>query len=206
LVTAGVRVADEEGLKAVSMQRVGSEVGVTKMALYRHVPGRAELLALMIDEAVGSPPPPEDKTWREAMTTWATAMRRVFSAHRWLLEAAVGPRVLGPNEMGWFEAGLHALRLLPLDAAEQLDTLTTVSSHVRGIVFQQTEPATRRALAAAQSNVLAEHGERFPLIIAALRTGERQDGDSFHFGLARILEGIDSLVASRARPGGRGME
>src|SRR5690606_12043016 len=120
-------------------------------------------------EAVGSPPLPKDETWRDAMTTWATAMHRVFIAHRWLLEAAVGPRVLGPNEMGWFEAGLRALRRLPLDAAEQLDILTTVSSHVRGIALQQTEPATRRALAAAQADVLAEHAERFPLTAAALR-------------------------------------
>ncbi len=204
LVAAGIRIADRDGLDAVSMQRVASEVGVTKMALYRHVAGRAELVALMVDEAIGSPPGGETGTWREGVTAWALAMHRVFATHRWLLEVTVGPRVLGPNEMGWFEAGLHVLDVLPLDAIEQLDTMTTVNSHVRGIALQQTEPASRRALARIQADVLAEHSGRYPLTAAALREstrsdrpGDGQDVDSLHFGLTRILDGIDVLIASR---------
>ncbi len=54
---AAVLLADAEGLEAASMQRVADDVGLTKMALYRYVPGRAELVALMI-EPLGTPPRP----------------------------------------------------------------------------------------------------------------------------------------------------
>ena len=53
---AGVAVGDAEGIGAVTMQRVADELGVTKMALYRYLPGKAELVALMIDIGLGEPP------------------------------------------------------------------------------------------------------------------------------------------------------
>lgn len=56
IAQAAVQVADADGLAAVSMQRVATELGVTKMALYRYVPGKAELIALMVDTAAGQPP------------------------------------------------------------------------------------------------------------------------------------------------------
>ncbi|MFI2712654.1 TetR/AcrR family transcriptional regulator [Micromonospora sp. NPDC018662] len=54
---AGIAVADADGLDGLTMQRVAESLAVTKMALYRYVPGRAELVALMLDEALGEPPP-----------------------------------------------------------------------------------------------------------------------------------------------------
>ena len=49
VLDAAIGVADREGLRAISMQRVAAELGLTKMALYRYVPGRAELIALMTE-------------------------------------------------------------------------------------------------------------------------------------------------------------
>ncbi|MEU7574116.1 TetR/AcrR family transcriptional regulator C-terminal domain-containing protein [Micromonospora sp. NPDC049240] len=54
---AGIAVADADGLDGLTMQRVAESLAVTKMALYRYVPGRAELVALMLDAALGEPPP-----------------------------------------------------------------------------------------------------------------------------------------------------
>ncbi|WP_258025459.1 TetR/AcrR family transcriptional regulator, partial [Streptomyces bambusae] len=55
VAAAGVAIADAEGLAGVSMQRVAGELGVTKMALYRYLPGKAELVALMVEAALGVP-------------------------------------------------------------------------------------------------------------------------------------------------------
>ncbi|HEY1619933.1 MAG TPA: TetR/AcrR family transcriptional regulator, partial [Streptosporangiaceae bacterium] len=49
IVAAAVGIADAAGLGAVSMQRVASEVGFATMALYRYVPGKTELISIMID-------------------------------------------------------------------------------------------------------------------------------------------------------------
>ncbi|MFD0534632.1 TetR/AcrR family transcriptional regulator [Actinomadura luteofluorescens] len=56
LADTAVKVADAEGLEAVSMHRIAAELGFTKMALYRYVNGKTELMAIMIEAAVGTPP------------------------------------------------------------------------------------------------------------------------------------------------------
>ena len=55
IVDAAVRVADAEGLDAVSMGRVAAELGAAPMSLYRHVSAKEELLTLMVDAARGRP-------------------------------------------------------------------------------------------------------------------------------------------------------
>lgn len=56
IAQAGIEIADGEGLDAVSLARVAKEFGVTAMALYRYVPGKTELLDLMVDLAIGPRP------------------------------------------------------------------------------------------------------------------------------------------------------
>src|SRR5271154_2120266 len=58
IVDAAVRVADAEGLDAVSMGRVAAELGAAPMSLYRHVSAKEELLTLMVDAAWGDSPDP----------------------------------------------------------------------------------------------------------------------------------------------------
>ncbi|GFJ93720.1 TetR/AcrR family transcriptional regulator [Phytohabitans rumicis] len=50
IVDAAIALADREGIDALSMRRVAAELGAGTMSLYRHVPGKAELLALMLDK------------------------------------------------------------------------------------------------------------------------------------------------------------
>src|SRR2546430_15912316 len=60
IAAAAVAVADVEGMAAVSMQRVASELDFTKMSLYRYVTGKDELIAAMIEAAGGGPPDPSE--------------------------------------------------------------------------------------------------------------------------------------------------
>src|ERR1700754_2811680 len=57
IVATALRIADAEGLDAVSMNRVAKELGTGAMSLYRYVESKQELLALMIDAAIGEVPP-----------------------------------------------------------------------------------------------------------------------------------------------------
>lgn len=124
------------------MQRVAAELDFTKMSLYRYVPGKSELVALMIDRAMSEPPSaasPDaaggggEEPWRVALRTWAHALAAVYHRHPWLLGAAVGPRVMGPQELGWTERALAALADTGLTGAEQLDAVVVVSGHIRTI-------------------------------------------------------------------------
>src|SRR5687768_8875421 len=59
IVAAAVRLADTEGLPAVSMRRVAGELGVPAMTLYSHLPGKGELVDLMLDAVLGELYPDE---------------------------------------------------------------------------------------------------------------------------------------------------
>lgn len=202
IVAAAIDIADAEGLAASSMQRIGERLNVTKMALYRHIGSRSALLALMLDAAMGPPPTIDDSVtkWQAALAMWAHAAYNVCAEHPWLMQIAVGPRVFGPNELGWTEQGLTILADTRLSPAERLDALALISGHVRSLAQQgfghdgrrvsDTESGIRRAMA----SVFAAHGARYPAVAEALgsSTPEHAADNALDFGLDRILDGIEA--------------
>lgn len=218
-------LADAGGLGAVSMQRVAAELDFTKMSLYRYVPGKSELVALMIDTAMGEPPaaaspagPGRDGRtgWREALRAWAEALAAVYHRHPWLLGAAVGPRVMGPHELGWTERALAALTDTGLTGGEQLDVVVVVHGHIRTIAQVSASMGLDSArakgpeevMSAALNELLAGRADRFPALAAAVAdtgtgadTGSTSSRDqAWEFGLERILDGLEAYL-SRPRDG-----
>ncbi|MEU7029289.1 TetR/AcrR family transcriptional regulator [Streptomyces sp. NPDC046275] len=207
IARAGTEIADAEGLAEVSMQRVAARLGVTKMALYRYVPGKAELVALMVDAAIGPYPAAEERRggWREELEDWARRLFTVFRQHSWALDATVGPRIMGPGELSWLERAVSALDGTGLSGAERMDAAVLLVGHVRGIT-QQARAAgpsghPEAQLGAVLGALLQTHGERFPALTAAFAEAARSEGQdqAWEFGLQRILDGLATLIDQRAR-------
>jgi AcrR family transcriptional regulator len=248
IADAAITIADAEGLAAVSMQRVAADLGYTKMSLYRYLPGKTELVALMVERAMGEPPPLAGPDWRAALAEWCRLLLAGFVRHRWTLEATVGARPLGPHEVGWMESALTVLAGTPLTGGERLDAMVLLVGHARMLAEQTAAghpevvasdrpraaaarspevvasdrpraAAARspevvasdrpRAAAAAGSEeelsaviatVIAQHGDRFPQLAAAMAEAAATGGQNqaFHFGLERILDGLETLIRSRS--------
>ncbi|MGF0114948.1 TetR/AcrR family transcriptional regulator C-terminal domain-containing protein [Promicromonospora sp. Marseille-Q5078] len=197
VAAAGVAIADTQGLDAVTMQSVAARLGTTKMALYRYVPGRVELDALMLDLALGEPPSGARSDWRAALTRWADRVHARALDHPWCVELVQRPHVPGPGELAWYEAGLAAVADLPLTSAEKLDALVLLVGHVMSTVRQQPRGASpERDLAARLAPVLAERADEFPLTTAAFADPSGRD-DALRFGVERVVAGIAALVAER---------
>ena len=83
IAAAAIEIADAEGLAAVSMQRVAADLGFTKMSLYRYLPGKADLVALMVERAIGEPPTVETRALRTGLKEWSQGLLAAYLRHPW---------------------------------------------------------------------------------------------------------------------------
>ncbi|MFI6040439.1 TetR/AcrR family transcriptional regulator [Nocardia sp. NPDC051321] len=212
IVAEAVAIADAEGLANLSMQRLAESLGFTKMSLYRYVPGKEQLMALMLDAAMGPPPDTAaahgdsaEEVWRAGLRLWSESIYQRYRAHPWSIELTVGARPFGPNEMGWTEAALAALTGTGLTGSERLDTIVLVHGHVRSLAHQTQslgdDPAGQFAEQFAE--MMAEAGDRFPAVAAAFAEeaatpGSSGSNDALNFGIERVLDGLAVLIARRS--------
>lgn len=215
VVEAGITVATAEGIGGVSMSRVASELGTSAMSLYRYVGSKDELLALMIDGAFDTVEvvEPTEGTWRERLARWAELELAAYRRFPWVMRIPVsGPPVM-PNQMRFLEWGLRALGGTSLEEGEKLSVVLLVTSFTRSFAMLSSDLA--EAYEAGAPNALANgYGElirklmpvdEYPALHAVVDAGvfdeENDDiGDfdyDFHFGLARILDGVEALVQAR---------
>jgi AcrR family transcriptional regulator len=206
IAAAAVEIADADGVGAVSMQRVAEHLGFTKMALYRHVPNKDVLLAVMIDLAVDVPPDLDAVRggWRGKLTRYAELLWAVWQAHPWLPTVTLGSRVMGPNETGWVERAVRCLADTGLTGDQQIDAVLLLSAHVRMAHSLSTAGSfpwgADRRLTAAMTDVLRERADDFPSILAAIAgaTGRPVRSVADGIGLACVLDGIDHQVRARS--------
>lgn len=208
IVAAGMEVAVAEGIGAVSMGRVAAELGASTMALYRYLPGKDQLLELMVDTALGRPPDaPAAESWRDGMRRWAVGVRDSYRAHPWALRVPISAPPLGPNNVRWLENALAALAPTSLDAQQKLSCVLLVSGFVRAeeTLLLDMAAANAAGVDARYADVLRQLVDvhRFPNVVAALESGAVEDEDGidneFDFGMERILDGIETLVVAERR-------
>ena len=217
IVEAGLRVADAEGLGGLSMARIAQELGSATMALYRHVASKDALLVHLQDAGLGSPPPrPEPRPdWRTGLATWTTEILAVYLRRPWMLGIPVTTPPLMPRNLEWTDWAVDAMADMPLQPFEKLSTLVLLSGYARNEVTQRTT-MTGAALD-ERADLSFEAGlrhltspERLPALHALATSGQlfampaaatSDDGDQFmvDFGLDRILDGIEALIATRGR-------
>ncbi len=210
IVEAGIELAAHDGVGGLSMAAVAARLGAGTMSLYRHVASRGELLALMVDRALGAPVArPAGLAWRAALSGWAADLRAVYRRHPWVLQVPIsGPPVL-PHDVEHLESALQALAGTGLSEHDKLSAVLLVSGFVRN------EATLRESVApSAAGPVMASYGAtlaalvdltRFPALQRALDSGalggDDLDGE-FRFGLDRLLDGLDVLVRAAAAPAG----
>jgi AcrR family transcriptional regulator len=216
IVRAAIELADSSGLGALSMRRVAERLGVGTMSLYTYVPGKAELLDVMVDTVYGELPRPDDPPggWRERLEAIARANFALYQRHPWLLQVAISRPVLGPNAIAKYDYELRAVDGIGLTDVEMDSVLTLLSGYVHGAARGAVEAA-----AAEQSTGVTDEQWWYahaPFLERILDTrhyptasrvgtaagqahGAAYDPDhAFEFGLHRVLDGIEVLIESRS--------
>jgi AcrR family transcriptional regulator len=138
---AAIAVADAEGLEAVSMRRVASELGLGTMSLYHYVRSKDELLDLMGDGIMGGQLVDEAelrKGWRAGLTAIARATRANFERHPWI-GGAMTPRpstMPGPNALRHVDQSLAAVDALDVPVPTKMEIIAAVDDYVIGFVLR----------------------------------------------------------------------
>jgi AcrR family transcriptional regulator len=222
IVQAAIGIADAEGLQALSMRRVAAELGVGTMSLYTYVPGKAELLDVMLDTVLGEVGRPDGVAggWRAKLEAYAREHWAHYHRHPWVLQVSGARALLGPNETAAFESALRAVSGIGLDGREMLHVVTLVAEYVRGAAQRAVEAAQ----AARHTGVTDEQwwkdrapildryldASRYPTVVSLDQEGafDQPEGgldynlqdavDSFEFGLPRVLDGVQAFVERRS--------
>lgn len=231
VVGAAIELADAEGLDALSMRRVAERLGVGTMSLYTYVPGKSELLDLMLDTVYGEKADPAGSAeaspdLRARLEAMARDQWALHERHPWTLYIASSRAVLGPNELTSYEAALSIVADLGLAARDAVAIVDSLSMYVRGAARAAAE-AERAAQETGKSEedwwyerepTLSEVlvPERFPTLNRLGAEGGfdvPEDTlnynlqfvlDDFEFGLQRILDGVQAFVrVKRRRPRSR---
>ncbi|NMN98698.1 TetR/AcrR family transcriptional regulator C-terminal domain-containing protein [Antrihabitans stalactiti] len=204
IVAAAIAIADAEGLAALSMRRVASDIGVATMSLYRHVDDKDGLLLLMLDsvfDELGFPAdPPADS--RGKLEVAFTTLWAMFRKHPWLAPALslTRPQPI-PRGMAHTEWVLQALDGQGLDLHEKFTIHLTLFNYVRGMAINIEMESEAEAMSgldndkwmATQHQVLGAILASGTLPNMAQLFAAQYDFDLdalFEFGLQRLLDGL----------------
>jgi AcrR family transcriptional regulator len=202
VLAAAVALADEIGIEALSMRKLGETLGVEAMSLYNHVANKDDLLDGMIDAVFAEIDlPSADDGWRAAMRQRAVSVRAVLRRHRWaigLMESRTSP---GPATLAHHDAVIGVLRAGGFTVAQTAHAFSALDSYIygfalqeKGLPFETAEQATE----VAQAMFADFPVDRYPHFVELATQHVLQPGydygDEFEFGLDLILDGLERLL------------
>lgn len=212
IVASAIELADADGLAALSMRGVATRLGVAVGSLYTYVPGKTELIALMLDTVAGNSTPPHTFPggWRDKLEAWAREDWHEFRRHPWVPQVASARPLPGPNMVAWYESALTVLAETSLPENEKVAVIEAVDGYVRGSARTAADASEAERRFGAGSSWTAQHEQvlsrhirpdTHPRTIAAAAANALPSYDSvepsFEFGLQRLLGGIETFIESR---------
>jgi DNA-binding transcriptional regulator YhcF (GntR family) len=206
IVEAGVRIADADGLPLVTMRRVAESLGVSTMALYRHVPDKGDLTMRMTDSVFAGVRLPEIPVvaWRRRLDAVAHLFWAVFSRHPWAAEMiSLSRPQLTPNVIPLAEWSFSTLRAMGFGTDDVLCTHINLFAHVRGMALARLAEAQAEKDTGMSADDWMRRQDRglrqwagsagHPGFGYVMREPFDFDLDMvFEYGLQRLLDGVDA--------------
>jgi AcrR family transcriptional regulator len=198
IVGVALEIVDEVGMDAFSMRLLADRLGSGTATLYRHLAGKDELMAYVVDRILGEVDTEKDAdtlsaTWQDATARGASAFYEVLKNHPHALPLLVSQVPVGPNALLNRERSVAVLLAggLPLDLAAR--AYTAVAHYVVGFALQQHSPAAPQREDAARLRDFygALDAKTYPATVAAADelTSVPLD-EEFRFGVQLVLDGI----------------
>lgn len=220
IAAAAIRIADAEGLDAVSMRRIAADLDSGTMTLYHYVRTKDELMTLVTDAVMGEVAFPAGfqlpTDWRQAITLIANRSRDALLRHPWMLDIHDDPPI-GPNSMRHFDQSYAAVASLPGTLAQRMEVIMAVDEYVFGHCMHERsnhhgdDASFGREMLGYVADLIdtGEYPQLSAMVAAdglarawAQMESALRDPGRFHRNLDRLLNGFEAEFAAR-RSGAR---
>ncbi len=200
VLQAAVKLADERGIDAVSMRKLGQVLRVEAMSLYKYVADKEDLLDGMADLVTAAiEVPRRDLDWRSAIRGSAISVHQALQRHPWaaaVFESRLNP---GPARLRYLDAVIGVLRDAGFSLPMVARAFMALDSHTYGFALQEAswpfEAADSQEIAATMAASPA--AREFPNLVAMAEVASSEAGvmvPDFEFGLDLILDGLGRLA------------
>jgi AcrR family transcriptional regulator len=204
IVRAALRIMDEEGLEAVTMRRVGRELGVEAMSLYNHVRDKEDILDSLCEEVLAEFQIPQVDGWKEAARQGAREYRRLLLAHPNVIRLMSERKApfTNPDSLRAYEFALGLFRSLGLSEADSVKAFHAFGGYILGYVMMELGPmvagpddeahilAHQEMARVLESADLPRLREALPHII------DCNLEEQFDFGLDLLIEGLQAQATT----------
>ena len=206
VLRAAIELADDAGIEAVSMRKIGQHLGVEAMSLYNHVKNKDEILdgmvELIVDEIDLSAGDEDD--WKAAVRNRILSARRTMLKHRWAPTVMETRTEIGMGIMVYFNGLIGLLRRGGLSYDLVHHALHTLGSRSLGFTQELFEPDDEAAASADIGQMMTQMADQFPFVVEMLGEISHDDGPEqtmgwcddqteFIFALDLILDGLETL-------------
>jgi AcrR family transcriptional regulator len=205
VLAAAVGLADRDGIDALSMRKLGAELGVEAMSLYNHVSNKDDLLDGIVDEVASEFEDPGDVAgadWRAVVRRCAMTEHEVLLRHPWVAMLAESRVMTGPVRLRYYDALLGVLRGAGFSALGAYRANLVLDSYVYGFTLQEVAwPAATGDTSEMAAGFLDRTARAaFPNLVEVAELGaggQIEIGTDFEVGLDAVLESLD-LVRERS--------
>jgi AcrR family transcriptional regulator len=200
ILQAALRLVDESGIEALSMRKLGQELGYEAMSLYNHVANKDAvidgILDLVLDE---TEEPPADMPWDEAVRSSALSVHRVLREHPWACELLLTGQRIRPGRLRYMDTLLGRLRDAGFSADTTYHAYHVLDAHIfgfslwqaghsgAGMTMEDVEPLLERMVPADVYPHLYEHGRQH------FTPGPHQEVSAFELSLDLIVDGLKRM-------------
>ena len=199
ILNAAIELADEDGIEALTMRRLGRRLGVEAMSLYNHVTDKDDILDGMVELITAEfEVPTGTADWRATIRSSTISAHQVLRRHPWASSVIESRARTGPNRLRLLEATIGVLAGAGFPMPVVIRTLMALDSHTYGFTLQEqawpfpVEAAPERAAALA-ADIPADY-PNMTAMVAFVATTQPGAILEFEFGLDLLLDGLERLL------------
>jgi len=206
VLRAGLELADTSGVEALTMRRLGEELGFEAMSLYRHVANKQDLLDGMLDLVLAEWELPDGEgDWKEAIRTSASSVHDALRRHPWAARLLMTGSHLRPVRLRYMDGLLSRLHDAGFDAATTYSVYHLLDGFIFGFslweIAYTSIPMDAESVSRLMATIswddyprLAEHRDQH------MNEGSHKDASAFEVGLDLILDGLEETLRSADEP------